>query len=197
MECFFTDHGGRFSFEESVRLVVNLQSSVKKYLSKNEAVMLACLLSGVQSRERLMSAIWFDRGVVVTNASYYQLIAQLRKSFEEVGLPKDAIKTIPRFGLELDVRRGAADNGASSSGDMREQVLPFEAVTAPQQGASALVQVEAEAEVEGEVEAKDDAPSPNRSVADVLPVPSAGRGLFTFLRGCCRALMQEAGLRPR
>ncbi|KVN98532.1 hypothetical protein WJ69_34315 [Burkholderia ubonensis] len=201
MEYFFTDDDSRFLFEERVRLIINLQTSVKKYLSKNESVMLACLLGGVQSRERLMSTIWFDQGVVVTNASYYQLIAQLRKSFDEIGLPKDVIKTIPRFGLELTVRRDSDGGGAAepvmlprdevpehvtpSSDDAPTGAVFSDAGAALQQLASAPVQVPA------------DAPVAHRPVAEVPAVSRAGRGIFTFLRGCCRALMQEAGQRLR
>lgn len=108
MNYSFVDRDGKFSFESDTRVIVNLEGAAKKYLSKNESMLLACLLDGRQAKEKLMSSVWFDRGVVVTDASYYQLVTQLRKSFEEVGLPKGAIKTIPRYGLELAVQPAPA-----------------------------------------------------------------------------------------
>lgn len=104
MNYSLVDCDGKFSFESDTRVIVNLEEAAKKYLSKNESMLLACLLEGRQAKEKLMTSVWFDRGVVVTDASYYQLVTQLRKSFEEIGLPKGAIKTIPRYGLELAVQ---------------------------------------------------------------------------------------------
>jgi DNA-binding winged helix-turn-helix (wHTH) protein len=104
MEYSFVDFEGRFSFDAETRTVINLESGAVRYLSKNEAVLLECLLSGIQTKEKLMRKVWFDRGVVVTDASYYQLATQLRKGFAEVGLPKYGIKTIPRYGLVLAVK---------------------------------------------------------------------------------------------
>jgi cholera toxin transcriptional activator len=37
---------------------------------------------------------------IVTEASYHQLVRSLRKKFEEIGLPPQSIRTLPRFGLE-------------------------------------------------------------------------------------------------
>jgi DNA-binding winged helix-turn-helix (wHTH) protein len=104
MEYSFVHYEGRFSFDAETRTVTNLESGAVKYLSKNEAVLLECLLSGIQTKEKLMRKVWFDRGVVVTDASYYQLATQLSKGFAEVGLPKYGIKTIPRYGLVLAVK---------------------------------------------------------------------------------------------
>jgi DNA-binding winged helix-turn-helix (wHTH) protein len=103
MKYAFVDHDGRFFFEADERVIVNLETSAKKYMSENEATLLACLIEGRRSKSKLMNAVWLDRGIVVANSSYYQLVMQLRKSFEEIGLPKHAIKTIPRYGLELAV----------------------------------------------------------------------------------------------
>jgi DNA-binding winged helix-turn-helix (wHTH) protein len=185
MEYVFTDHGSRFSFDEGVRLIVNLDDSVKKYLSRNESAMLACLLQGAQSREKLMSSIWFDRGVVVTNASYYQLIAQLRKSFDEVGLPKDAIKTIPRFGLELAVRREtAAEHAPVVSAVPNEPLEPV------------LTQIEtATLEALRIRDVEPYATRPIQAIDRALSKGRGGRGIFTFLRGCYRAIFQESPVR--
>lgn len=101
MEYNFVETKDRFSFDAQVRLMINVGNGAKKYLSRSESILLACLLDGPQRKEQVMQRVWFDRGVVVTDASYYQLITQLRKSFVELGLPKEVIKTIPRYGIEL------------------------------------------------------------------------------------------------
>jgi DNA-binding winged helix-turn-helix (wHTH) protein len=109
MKYAFVDHDGRFSFEVEDRVITNVDTSAKKFISENEATLLGCLIEGRKSKGKVMSAVWLDRGIVVADSSYYQLVMQLRKSFDQIGLPKNAIRTIPRYGLELAVRPLADD----------------------------------------------------------------------------------------
>ncbi|WP_156437326.1 MULTISPECIES: hypothetical protein [unclassified Burkholderia] len=92
---------GDIAFDTQTRVLVNLVDQSLKYLSLNESLLLQQLFDGPQTKEALIECIWGARGVVVTDASYYQLVTRLRRSFEAIGLPRDLIRTIPRYGLEL------------------------------------------------------------------------------------------------
>jgi cholera toxin transcriptional activator len=69
-------------------------------LNFREGILLQLLLGGRVKKQTVIEAAWGDNGVVVTEASYHQLVRSLRKKFAEIGLPVNAIKTLPRFGLE-------------------------------------------------------------------------------------------------
>ncbi|WP_197422779.1 winged helix-turn-helix domain-containing protein [Burkholderia sp. ABCPW 14] len=89
------------AFHLEARMLGNPASGEQKFLSRNEARLLELLLEGPQTKEALIQRVWGEHGVVVTDASYYQLVTQVRNSFEELGLPRKLIHTIPRYGLEL------------------------------------------------------------------------------------------------
>jgi cholera toxin transcriptional activator len=77
-------------------------------LNFRESILLRLLLVDRVKKQAVIDAAWGDNGVVVTEASYHQLVRSLRKKFEEIGLPAQSIKTLPRFGLEyLRARPGA------------------------------------------------------------------------------------------
>ncbi|ONC26370.1 hypothetical protein AQ914_04625 [Burkholderia pseudomallei] len=103
MEYCFESCGVLFTFDPETRIIANASEARQRYLSKNESLALASLIHGAQTKEHLMQQVWFGRGLVVTDASYYQLVAHVRKAFAAIGLPKQTLKTIPRYGLELDV----------------------------------------------------------------------------------------------
>src|ERR1700731_743321 len=69
-------------------------------LNFRESILLRLLLVDRVKKQAVIDAAWGDNGVVVTEASYHQLVRSLRKKFEEIGLPAQSIKTLPRFGLE-------------------------------------------------------------------------------------------------
>ncbi|WP_157768031.1 winged helix-turn-helix domain-containing protein [Burkholderia ambifaria] len=97
---------GDIAIDTQTRVLVNLADRAQKYLSCNEFQLLLLLI------ER----IWGGRGIVVTDASYYQLVTRLRHSFEAVGLARNRIRTIPRYGLEL-VRQPAPTTDAETHAD--------------------------------------------------------------------------------
>ncbi|VVE52296.1 hypothetical protein PHO31112_04774 [Pandoraea horticolens] len=88
-------------FDSTTRILANSKNGQQKYLSRNESRLLQQLLGGPQTKEALIQHIWTSVGVVVTDASYYQLVTQLRNSLDQLGLPKQLVRTIPRYGLEL------------------------------------------------------------------------------------------------
>ncbi|WP_175924604.1 winged helix-turn-helix domain-containing protein [Burkholderia latens] len=92
---------GDIAFDTQTRVLVNLADQAQKYLSCHEFRLLELLADGAQAKQTLMERIWGERGIVVSDASYYQLVMRLRHSFEEVGLSRARIRTIPRYGLEL------------------------------------------------------------------------------------------------
>ncbi|MCS5931874.1 hypothetical protein LNQ03_10915 [Klebsiella pneumoniae subsp. pneumoniae] len=55
-------------------------------------------------KDDLIARVWGRKGVVVSSASYYKLINQLRAvHFEKVGLPPSAVLTRPKVGVTLSV----------------------------------------------------------------------------------------------
>ncbi|MGF6265234.1 DNA-binding winged helix-turn-helix (wHTH) protein [Paraburkholderia youngii] len=93
----------KMTFSLDTRTLGNISSGARTFLSRNQARLLELLFEGPRTKEVLMSRIWGDQGVIVSDASYYQLVAQLRHAFEMIGLPRLWIRTIPRYGLELAV----------------------------------------------------------------------------------------------
>ncbi|KVC71767.1 hypothetical protein WI75_25640 [Burkholderia ubonensis] len=92
---------GDIAYDIQTRVLVNLADQSLKYLSRNESLLLQLLIEGPQTKEVLIEHIWGARGLVVTDASYYQLVTRLRRSFEAIGLSRDRLQTIPRYGLGL------------------------------------------------------------------------------------------------
>ncbi|KVM80858.1 hypothetical protein WJ60_27065 [Burkholderia ubonensis] len=164
-------------------MLANAQSGQCKFLSRNEFRLLQLLMDGPQTKETLIERIWTDRNVIVTDASYYQLVTQLRNSFDELGLPKRLIRTIPRYGLELVVPRedeGLQDNTISAmaaavvaasteAGQSNESAPKASPLAAADMGAKSDSDPELDSTHDGEANAQVGAPVSARSV-DVCEV---------------------------
>ncbi len=70
-------------------------------LGSNEGNMLLALIEGVTDKEALISRVWGERGLVVSDSSYYKTVHALRSKLVEVGLPRESLKTLPKRGLIL------------------------------------------------------------------------------------------------
>jgi cholera toxin transcriptional activator len=84
-------------------------------LNFRESILLRLLLADRVKKQVVIDAAWGDNGVVVTEASYHQLVRSLRKKFEEIGLSAQSIKTLPRFGLEYLRERPVAEPDSTPS----------------------------------------------------------------------------------
>jgi DNA-binding winged helix-turn-helix (wHTH) protein len=84
-------------------------------LNFRESILLRLLLDDRVRKQAVIDAAWGDNGVVVTDASYHQLVRSLRKKFAEIGLPAQSIKTLPRFGLEYLPEHPLADSVVESA----------------------------------------------------------------------------------
>jgi cholera toxin transcriptional activator len=101
-------------FNAHAEQLVSVTATVS--LNFRESILLRMLLADRVKKQAVIDAAWGNNGVVVTEASYHQLVRSLRKKFEEIGLPAQSIKTLPRFGLEyLRERPGAELDSASST----------------------------------------------------------------------------------
>lgn len=104
-------------------------------LNFRECILLRLLLGARVRKQAVIDAAWGDNGVVVTDASYHQLVRSLRKKFEEIGLSGQSIKTLPRFGLEY-LRDALAVDYASKAPPMPiETAQARSAISAPSQAA--------------------------------------------------------------
>jgi DNA-binding winged helix-turn-helix (wHTH) protein len=70
-------------------------------LGSNESDLLLALIAGVTDKEQLISRVWGERGLVISDSSYYKTLHMLRTHFADVGLPRDSLKTLPRRGVVL------------------------------------------------------------------------------------------------
>jgi DNA-binding winged helix-turn-helix (wHTH) protein len=70
-------------------------------LGSNESDLLLALIAGVTDKEQLISRVWGERGLVISDSSYYKTLHMLRAHFADVGLPRDSLKTLPRRGVVL------------------------------------------------------------------------------------------------
>ncbi|QUE93197.1 DNA-binding protein [Pseudomonas sp. SCA2728.1_7] len=86
-------------------------------LGSNESDLLLALIAGVTDKEQLISRVWGERGLVISDSSYYKTLHMLRAHFAEVGLPRDSLKTLPRRGVVLlcEIRLLSAQTQASES----------------------------------------------------------------------------------
>lgn len=69
------------------------------HLTPNELKLLKLVISGTCKKETIQEEIWLNKGTIVSESSYHQLIKMLRRKLEKAGLPGDMIKTRPRYGV--------------------------------------------------------------------------------------------------
>ncbi|QTV84370.1 transcriptional regulator [Klebsiella oxytoca] len=72
-------------------------------ISESECNLLLAFHQGLFKKDDLIAWVWGRKGVVVSSASYYKLINQLRGSFEKIGLSSSAVLTRPKVGVTLSV----------------------------------------------------------------------------------------------
>ena len=70
-------------------------------LSSNEGHLLLALIEGVTDKEDLIRRVWGERGLIVSDNSYYKALHTLRHYLSEVGLDRSILKTLPRRGVVL------------------------------------------------------------------------------------------------
>jgi len=70
-------------------------------LNANESELLAMILGGLVSKSTVIQQVWGDKGLVVTDNSYHQLVRAVRNRLEEFGISGKLIKTLPRQGLKF------------------------------------------------------------------------------------------------
>lgn len=70
-------------------------------ISESETNLLLAFNKGLFKKDDLIGWVWGRKGVVVSDASYYKLINQLRNSFDKIGLASSSVVTRPKVGVEL------------------------------------------------------------------------------------------------
>ncbi|RRW88822.1 winged helix-turn-helix domain-containing protein [Pandoraea apista] len=70
-------------------------------LNENESKLLALILGGLVSKSTVIQQVWGDKGLIVTDNSYHQLVRMVRNRLEEFGVSGRLIKTLPRQGLKF------------------------------------------------------------------------------------------------
>jgi DNA-binding winged helix-turn-helix (wHTH) protein len=93
-------------------------------LNFRESILLRLLVEDRVRKQAVIDAAWGDNGVIVTDASYHQLVRSLRKKFAEIGLPAQSIKTLPRFGLEYLREHPSGDTSIESTPALAPALLP-------------------------------------------------------------------------
>ncbi|HDR9109859.1 winged helix-turn-helix domain-containing protein [Burkholderia vietnamiensis] len=171
-------------FHLDERMLSNPATGDQKFLSRNEARLLELLLEGPQTKEALIHRVWGELGVVVTDASYYQLVTQVRNSFEELSLSRKILRTIPRYGLELVPNRAELDDESLDDEPERGEIdTPAEnaGVASAPDASCADQQSVPEPAAAG---AENDSVGPTTASAEAKPTP---RGRFGLLSQITRA----------
>lgn len=70
-------------------------------ISESETNLLLAFYKGLFKKDDLIGWVWGRKGVVVSDASYYKLINQLRNTFDKIGLSSSSVVTRPKVGVEL------------------------------------------------------------------------------------------------
>lgn len=78
--------------------LVNDQGNIVS-LTENSLRFLMLLLDGVTEKEQIIEKVWREQKGAISESSYYGQLHILRNSFEQIGLDKNLIKTIPRKGV--------------------------------------------------------------------------------------------------
>ncbi|MGY3084077.1 winged helix-turn-helix domain-containing protein [Pseudomonas fragi] len=81
-------------------------------LTSNEGHLLLALIEGVTDKEDLIRRVWGERGLIVSDSSYYKALHTLRHYLSEVGLDRSVLKTLPRRGvvLLLNIEKISSEN---------------------------------------------------------------------------------------
>lgn len=90
---------GHFEYWPSCGKIYSRRENKMHELNANCNILLQALLNGVSRKEELIESVWHQRGMIVAENSYHQLIKLLRDRFSEIGLDPAQIKTIPRHGV--------------------------------------------------------------------------------------------------
>jgi DNA-binding winged helix-turn-helix (wHTH) protein len=64
-------------------------------LTSNEGHLLLALIEGVTDKEDLIRRVWGERGLIVSDSSYYKALHTLRHYLSEVGLDRSVLKRCP------------------------------------------------------------------------------------------------------
>lgn len=99
----------------------NLQGTIVP-LTENNLRFLLLLLEGVTEKETIIGKVWREQRGVISESSYYGQLHMLRNAFEQVGLDKNLIKTIPRKGVRYLGQVERQELGTTSA----EQTTPLE-----------------------------------------------------------------------
>jgi cholera toxin transcriptional activator len=112
-------------------------------LGSNESDLLLALIDGITDKEQLISRVWGDRGLVISDSSYYKTLHLLRAHFADVGLPRDSLKTLPRRGVVLlcEIRRTSGDIPDIESVPRDEQTIIVEPAERERSSARLLLPV--------------------------------------------------------
>ncbi len=89
----------RFFFEVSSMKLTDSHSQHYIYLSYKEGQLLHLIFMGVNNKQDLISGLWGQHNMVVSDSSYYKIIHLLRKKLMQIGLPKETLRTQSRIGL--------------------------------------------------------------------------------------------------
>lgn len=95
---------GTVEFNPQTRSLKNQLTGAVVYLQQPAATCFLYLILNqgvVITQKELVTEGWKERDVVTMPNTFYQTILTLRKALEEIGLPRNMVKTISRQGLTL------------------------------------------------------------------------------------------------
>ncbi|MFC3533841.1 transcriptional regulator [Vogesella facilis] len=80
--------------------IINPASGQQQKISANEYRLLRAMPREGLAKEQLIALVWGERGRLVGDSSYYNLIYRLRRNLAAIGVA-DAVLSVPGFGVLL------------------------------------------------------------------------------------------------
>lgn len=81
------------------RNLILKQGNIKAKLSKNQNILILCLMNDIIEKEKIIHQVWGGNNTHSKEKNYNQLVFQTRLLLSKNGFPDDLIMTIHRYGL--------------------------------------------------------------------------------------------------
>ncbi|SNY75310.1 winged helix-turn-helix domain-containing protein [Enterobacter sp. CC120223-11] len=95
-------HGHIISIIKKGNGYVLKRKNTELTLSKNQSLLISCLINNINDKAEIINAIWGDAASKSRQNSYNQLIYQLRQRLTQAGIEPEILITHPRYGLVLN-----------------------------------------------------------------------------------------------
>ncbi len=123
--------GSLFFIECELNQMVIPSTSKVISLSEAQKRLLLCLKNKMERKPDIIRVVWDDAYVRSRDNNYHQLVYQLRKLFQQNGLPDNIILTLPGYGLRINTsalcnQLAQSERGKGSSEPQNQRISLLE-----------------------------------------------------------------------